>query len=216
VEDLEAVALLQEPLRRRLYEYVIGQRHEVSRAEAAQATGAPRTLVAFHLDKLAEAGLLSTTSRRTNGRSGPGAGRPAKLYSRAAGERQVSLPPRDYRTAADLLADVAEGARLDAELAKAARRHGETLRRAEPAVATLDEVLEVLTRRGYDPFLDDAGVIRMRNCPFHALAESHPALVCGMNLALLSGLLGGAAGCRVTIDAHPGLCCTAVSKDNPS
>jgi predicted ArsR family transcriptional regulator len=214
VDDVEVVALLEEPLRRRLYEYVISQRHEVSRAEAAQATGAPRTLVAFHLDKLAEAGLLEITSRRTTGRTGPGAGRPAKLYTRSASERQVSLPPRDYRTAAELLADVAEAARLDTQLAAAARRHGEALRAAEPAVGTVDDMLGILARRGYAPFVDDSGVIRMRNCPFHALSESHPPLVCGMNLALLTGLLDGVADYRVRIEAQPGLCCTAISKDN--
>jgi len=210
------VALLQEPLRRRLYEYVVGQPHEVSRAEAAQATGAQRTLVAFHLDKLAEAGLLATTSRRVSGRSGPGAGRPSKLYTRAAGERQVSLPPRDYRTAADLLADVAEQARLDVELQAAARRRGQALRDGEPSLASLDDALEVLARRGYEPFVDESGVVRMRNCPFHALSESHPTLVCAMNLALLTSLLDGVDGARVRIDPRPTLCCTALSKDNVS
>jgi predicted ArsR family transcriptional regulator len=213
VHDLDVVALLQEPLRRRLYEYVIGQPNEVTRAEAAQATGAPRTLVAFHLDKLAEAGLLATTSRRVSGRSGPGAGRPAKLYSQAPGERQVSLPPRDYRTAADLLAEVAEDARLDITLGTAARRRGVALRDSEPSLTSVDEALAVLARRGYEPFIDESGVVRMRNCPFHALSESHPALVCGMNLALLSGLLDGVAGHRVRIDAQPGQCCTTLSKD---
>jgi predicted ArsR family transcriptional regulator len=216
VKDVDVVALLQEPLRRRLYEYVVGQDHEVSRAEAAQATGAPRTLVAFHLDKLAEAGLLATASRRVSGRSGPGAGRPARLYSRAPGERQVSLPPRDYRTAADLLAEVAEEARLDITLWTAARRRGSALRDAEPAPTSRDDALAVLARRGYEPFVDESGVVRMRNCPFHALSESHPALVCGMNLALLDGLLDGVAGHRVRIDAQPGLCCTTLSKNDSS
>jgi predicted ArsR family transcriptional regulator len=216
VQDLDVIALLQEPLRRRLYEYVIGQPKEVTRAEAAQATGAPRTLVAFHLDKLAEAGLLATTSRRVSGRSGPGAGRPAKLYSRSLGERQVSLPPRDYRTAADLLAEVAEDARLDITLGAAARRHGVALRGAEASLTSLEDAVGVLTRRGYEPAMDESGVVRMRNCPFHALSESHPALVCGMNLALLSGLLDGVAGHRVRIDAQPGQCCTTLSKDKSS
>ncbi len=213
------VALLQEPLRRRLYEYVVGQDHEVSRAEAAHATGAQRTLVAFHLDKLVEAGLLATTSRRVSGRSGPGAGRPAKLYARAAAERQVSLPPRDYRTAARLLAEVAEDARLDTALQTAARRQGQELREAGPPIATLDDAVAVLAQRGYEPIVDESGpdpVVRMRNCPFHALSESHAPLVCGMNLALLGGLLDGAGGCEVRLDAQPGLCCAVLSKKNPA
>ena len=122
MEDIEAIAVLQDPVRRRLYEYVIAQDHEVSRNEAAEGAGTQRTLAAFHLDKLVDAGLLATESRRLSGRSGPGAGRPAKLYRRSAAERQVSLPARDYRTAADMLAEVSEAARLDTALRAAARR----------------------------------------------------------------------------------------------
>src|SRR5690606_38891806 len=83
-------------------------------------------LAAFHLDKLVDGGLLEAGSRRLTGRSGPGAGRPAKVYRRAAGERGVSVPARDYRTAAGVLAEAAERAGLDAEVQEAARRRGST------------------------------------------------------------------------------------------
>jgi predicted ArsR family transcriptional regulator len=214
MDDFDAIGLLQEPLRRRLYEYVVAQDHDVSRNEAAEATGMQRTLVAFHLDKLAEAGLLETARRRLSGRSGPGAGRPAKLYRRAASERQVALPPRDYRTVATLLADAAEAARLDDELQAAARRRGAELREGASPV-TLDAALALLAERGYEPYVDGA-VVRMRNCPFHALAESHPALVCGMNLALLEGLVDGSVRFTAALDARPGECCTVlqISKSN--
>jgi predicted ArsR family transcriptional regulator len=96
VSDIEAIGLLQDPVRRRLYDYAAGQDHEVSRHEAAEAAGVKRTLAAFHLDKLAEAGLLDVVFRRVSGRTGPGAGRPAKLYRRTVAEREVSLPARDY------------------------------------------------------------------------------------------------------------------------
>ncbi|MFC6936389.1 transcriptional regulator [Actinomadura yumaensis] len=131
MEDIEAIALLQDPVRRRLYEYVAARDHEIGRNEAAEAAGVGRTLAAFHLDKLVAAGLLETASRRLTGRSGPGAGRPAKLYRRSGAERGVSLPARDYRTAAGLLAEAAETAGLDDELRAAARRRGRALR-AEP------------------------------------------------------------------------------------
>jgi predicted ArsR family transcriptional regulator len=214
VEDLDAIGLLQEPLRRRLYEYVVAQDHDVSRNEAAEATGTQRTLVAFHLDKLAEGGLLDTDRRRVSGRSGPGAGRPAKLYRRAVSARQVTLPPRDYRTVAALLADVAEAARLGDELRATARRHGAELGAGAPP-ATLDAALALLAERGYEPYVDGA-VVRMRNCPFHSLAESHPALVCGMNLALLEGLVDGSVRLTAALDPRPGECCTVlhVSKNN--
>ncbi|TDD62607.1 helix-turn-helix domain-containing protein, partial [Actinomadura rubrisoli] len=67
MEDIDAIALLQDPVRRRLYEYVAAQGHEVGRNEAAEAAGVRRTLAAFHLDKLADAGLLEVGSRRLTG-----------------------------------------------------------------------------------------------------------------------------------------------------
>ncbi|MBF6240102.1 helix-turn-helix domain-containing protein [Nocardia otitidiscaviarum] len=215
MEDIGAIGVLQDPVRRRLYEYVAGRGEPVSRNEAAAAVGIQRPLAAHHLDKMVAAGLLETESRRLSGRSGPGAGRPAKLYRRAAAERQISLPPRDYRTAADLLAQVAEEARLDAALAAAARRRGGLLRGDREPVCDLGDAAELLTARGYEPF-DEDGVLRMRNCPFHALAEAYPPLVCGMNLALLEGLLGDSNRVRARIDPRPGLCCVAVeaSKTN--
>ncbi|MBL1075507.1 helix-turn-helix domain-containing protein [Nocardia sp. 2] len=212
MQHIDAITALNDPVRRRLYEYVSGRGELVSRNDAAEAAGIQRTLAAFHLDKLVEAGLLETESKRLSGRTGPGAGRPAKLYRRSGGEYQITLPPRDYRTAADLLATVAEEARLDTELQEAARRQGRALRQP---LSGLPAVIQVLTARGYEPFTDE-GTVRMRNCPFHALAESHPPLVCGMNLALLEGLLGDAPGVRARMDPRPGLCCVAVevSKTN--
>ncbi|MFD6228703.1 helix-turn-helix transcriptional regulator [Streptomyces sp. NPDC060232] len=236
MEDIDVIAVLQDPVRRRLYEYVAAQGREVGRNEAAEAAGVARTLAAHHLDRLAEAGLLESGSRRLTGRSGPGAGRPAKVYTRARVERSVSLPARDYRTAAELLAEAAEEAGLDAGLCAAARRRGESLRGATEPCGGLEEAMEVLASRGYEPHLEggeggevgDGGdgreegrggrgrVVRMRNCPFHAVAERFPPLVCGMNLALLEGLLGVDGPVRARMDARPGECCVVVeaSKNN--
>ncbi|CAL9671484.1 hypothetical protein SUDANB105_07538 [Streptomyces sp. enrichment culture] len=242
MEDIDAIAVLQDPVRRRLYEYVAAQGREVGRNEAAEAAGVARTLAAHHLDKLAEAGLLETGSRRLTGRSGPGAGRPAKVYTRARAERSVSLPARDYRTAAELLAETAEQAGLDVELCAAAHRRGEALRGSTAPCGGLEEAMAMLAARGYEPHLEDAEdaegaedakdvqgseggreltrgaatVIRMRNCPFHAVAERFPPLVCGMNLALLEGLLGPGGLVRAHMDPRPGECCVVVeaSKDN--
>lgn len=213
MEDIDAIALLQDPVRRRLYEYVAARGREVGRNEAAEAAGVSRTLAAFHLDKLVDGGLLEAGSRRLTGRSGPGAGRPAKVYRRSAVERAVSVPGRDYRTAAALLAEAAEAAGLDMELQDAARRRGRVLR---PRPGALGELAEVLAERGYEPVEDEeGGVLRMRNCPFHAVAEEFPPLVCGMNLALLEGLAEG-SGVRVRMDPRPGWCCVAAepSKNN--
>lgn len=180
----------------------------MGRDAAAEAVGISRSLAAFHLDKLVEAGLLAVSFRRLSGRTGPGAGRPAKVYRRAEGEHAVSFPPRSYDAAGRLLAEVVESAGLDRELQAAAKAAGA----AHPdAVAAAGDLVEVLRNRGYQPFWDGE-TLRLRNCPFHALAEEFPALVCGMNLALLEGLAPGQWS--PAMDPCPGGCCVALSKNN--
>src|SRR5664280_3642410 len=77
--DVAAVASLDEPTRRGIYDHVCAHSSPVSRDEVTEALGIPRRTAAFHLDRLAELGLLSVSFARRSGRSGPGAGRTAKL-----------------------------------------------------------------------------------------------------------------------------------------
>jgi predicted transcriptional regulator len=102
--DLRAVAALGEPARRTLYAYVAAQDRPVSRDEAAGATGMKRPTAAFHLDRLVADGLLEVAFARLSGRTGPGAGRTAKLYARSGRQFAVSLPPRRYELAGEVLA----------------------------------------------------------------------------------------------------------------
>ncbi|GGO24988.1 ArsR family transcriptional regulator [Microbispora rosea subsp. aerata] len=190
-DDLESMSVLGDPVRRALYRFVAEQGRDVSRNEAAEATGVQRTLAAHHLDKLVEAGLLEAGFRRLTGRTGPGSGRPAKVYRRVRRERTVSLPPRDYRTLALALADAVELLGGEEKAEEAARRTGERLA-ASGAVSDAasgegpGDLVETLRTRGYEPY-EEGGRVRLRNCPFHVLAESHPVLVCSMNLALCRG-----------------------------
>ena len=213
--EISVIAVLDDPVRRRLYDYVTGQDHAVSRSEAAQAAGIQRTLAAFHLDRLAEAGLVDVTFRRPAGRAGPGAGRPAKLYRRTAAEHQVSVPPRDYRGAAELLAEVVDVTGAEPELQRSARTRGaaagRAARRDAPREPDSDLVTGTLSAQGYQPYRDGAEV-RLRNCPFHVLASRYPPLICGMNLALVEGLLEGAAVTTLAarLDPRPEECCVVL------
>ncbi|GHH29824.1 helix-turn-helix transcriptional regulator [Streptomyces rubradiris] len=200
----DMLAVLSDPVRRRLYRYVAAAPEEVGRDAAAEAAGISRSLAAFHLDKLVEAGLLTVSFRRLSGRTGPGAGRPAKLYRRAEGEHAVSVPPRSYEAVGRLLAEVLENAGLDRELQAAARAAGA----AQPD-GRADDVEAVLRARGYEPFWDGE-TLRLRNCPYHALATEFPALICGMNLALIEGLAPGQWS--PALNPCPGGCCVALSK----
>jgi predicted ArsR family transcriptional regulator len=212
-EEVRRLAALDEPIRRRLFDHVRRSRTPVGREEAAEAVGIGRSLAAYHLDKLADEGLLATTYRRPEGRTGPGAGRPAKLYTAAESELSVSVPARDYEFVAHLLAEAAEAdpsgttrAGLQVVAARTGRRLGEGLRG--------EELLDALATRGYEPVEDEAGVIRLRNCPFHRLAADHRDLVCGMNQAYLEGLLDGLHREDVTADLEPepGRCCVVIRR----
>jgi predicted ArsR family transcriptional regulator len=203
-DDLDALASLADRVRREAYRVVAAGPAPVGRDEVAEALGIGRTLAAFHLDKLVAAGLLETSYARRSGKTGPGAGRPAKLYHVAAAERAVSVPPRAYRTAAELLAEAIEQAGAENVLHRVALRHG---REASAPV----EVTQLLADHGYAPAPAGDDRIELRNCPFHRLAEEFPPVICGMNLALITGLLGEGEW-AAHMDASPGRCCVTVSK----
>ena len=223
MQNLEAIGLLNDPVRRELYEYVASRGAEVGRNEAAEAVGVQRTLAAFHLDRLAEAGLLEVAYRRLTARAGPGAGRPAKLYRRAAKERVVSVPPRDYARAARVLADAVERSGAEKALYDVARLHGAAAGRALEQAASdassvvLENLKRDLVERGYEPFAGEHAQLRLRNCPFDSLARDFPVVACGMNLALLDGMLSGAglaATHEAILDPRPGQCCVALASKN--
>ncbi len=219
--DLAAVALLTEPTRRALYGYVASRGKPVGRDEAAKATGVARGLAAFHLDRLVEAGLLETSFARLSGRRGPGAGRPAKLYTRAGRDLDVSVPPRDYALPAHILSDVVAGSRsvrdeaveraheVGVELGAEARLEAGSPR----ARSRLREaLLTALENEGFEPEPDDqggAGALRLRNCPFDSLAKEHTDLMCGMNHGLVRGLVEGLqiGDVEAVLDPAPGRCC---------
>src|SRR5205809_139618 len=107
-EGIEAAASLADPIRRRLYELVLAAPQPIGRDEAAAGAGIGRSLAGYHLDQLAEEGLVVTSYARRGGRSGPGAGRPAKHYAPAGIEVTVQLPARDDALVAHLLATAIE------------------------------------------------------------------------------------------------------------
>jgi predicted ArsR family transcriptional regulator len=216
--EVVALGLLAEPARRQLYDWVTAQDRPVGREEAANALGITRALATFHLDRLADAGLLDSGYRRLSGRVGPGAGRPARVYWRAERAFQVSLPARRYERLAHLFASALE--RFDPEpapLLEAAHELGERLGAAEASGQPVERLLAALVGGGYEPAIDEAGVIRLRNCPFDALADAHRPLVCGTNLALARGLVDGSGASAVTpaLDFQPGRCCVAFLPGDP-
>jgi len=203
-----ALAALADPVRRAVYDIVARAQDAVGRDAAATAAGVPRSTAAFHLDRLVDAGLLTVEYRRLSGRSGPGAGRPAKLYRTVSGELIGSVPERHYELAADILAAGAERADRDGvsvAAAAAARSRGHEI---ASGAGGIDAALDAC---GYAPESDAQGTVVMHNCPFHALARRHSELVCAVNLALVEGLLEGAGDTRTAYPVpRDGACCVEI------
>jgi predicted ArsR family transcriptional regulator len=220
--ELKAIAALDEPVRRDLYRYVVEQARAVGRAEAAEALGITRILAAFHLDKLVQEGLLEVEYRRLTGRTGPGAGRPSKLYRRAERQFDISLPPRQYELAARLFAQALDdGLPLDTVATNFGARLGVEageLERSGGADSAMHGAALTLAQQGFEPFWDEEGTLRLRNCPFHALMLEHTSLVCGMNLAIMRGMVSGLQvnGVTAVLDPRPGACCVAFYSDEES
>jgi predicted ArsR family transcriptional regulator len=209
--------LLSEPTRRTVLLAVRRARGPLTRDEVAEATGLDRRLAAFHLDRLAGAGVLVVDfARPPSRRAGPGAGRPAKRYRAANVELDISDPARRYEWAATVLARAVAEDPHDAAAAAgrhafvAGQRFGE--RRLHTPSTDADLVGAALSAIGYEPTeLDDT--VQLTNCPFHALAQIEPQLICRLNREFVQGLLTGLGGaCSATLAPEPPNCCVVVHR----
>jgi predicted ArsR family transcriptional regulator len=224
-ERLAGIAALAEPIRRKLYRYVAAQSEPVSRDQACEGLGIPRHTAKFHLDKLVEQDLLVTSFKRLTDRRGPGAGRPTKLYQRSDRELSVTVPERRYDLAGQLMAQAIESSArdgvpvVDALHAAAAAlgcsigdRVRDLLQRGRSRERVLDAASQALAEYGYEP-RHEGDQVELVNCPFHLLAQEHTGLVCGMNLALISGAAEQVGQDRLSarLDPAPHRCCVVLT-----
>lgn len=206
------IGVLADETRRALYEYVVGRSEAVSREQAATAVDLPLHRASFHLDRLVAEGLLEVEFRRLTGRTGPGAGRPSKLYRRSDQEFAVSLPVRRYELVGTILATAftraTGGTELDRALDESAREQGVELGGATSGLdGSLDALAQVLAGQGYEPRREEETVV-LANCPFDALAKEHTDLVCGLNRSFVQGVADG-LGCSAKACLEPAAerCC---------
>ncbi len=209
-----SIGALADELRREMYLFIRRHGSPVSREEAAKKVGISSKLAAFHLDKLVDEGLLKAHYARRPGRSGPGAGRSSKLYEPTDHAVAVSIPPRAYDLVGRLLLEILETKRSDESPDAAARRVGyeagldaatSSSRRASPRTES------ILNDLGFE-LRHEANRIVLSNCPFHALAQRNPTLVCGLNEAFVAGVLHGVgeAKWRAVLDPAEGRCCVTL------
>ncbi|MDL9981100.1 helix-turn-helix domain-containing protein [Microbacterium sp. ASV49] len=208
--DLDALGALGDPMRRRLYRLAVDSAEPLTRDAAAEALGIPRSTAAFHLSRLVDAGVLVVERRRPAGRGGPGAGRPANVYTPAADELVGSLPERHYELAGELLAAAAEHAEAEGTNVRRALTH--VAPRTGARVGAGSEDLEdALATCGYDPRPDGSGGLTLENCPFHTLAQRYTDLICTTNLSLVEGIAAGVGDDRQPVlDPKPGRCCVTI------
>jgi predicted ArsR family transcriptional regulator len=201
-----AIGVLSEPRRREVYDFVAAKDDPVTRDEVSEGLSMTRSLAAFHLDKLAYAGLLATSfSRPADRASGPGAGRPSKLYGVSDLEIDVSIPPRRYDIAGRIMARAIASfsSRTDGAAAAAARRIAReeglgvgaqyTVPGRKSRRKLLATVKDALTVCGYEPRIDGTSV-QLSNCPYHSLVDVAPRFVCELNESFVSGVLSGLGG----------------------
>jgi predicted ArsR family transcriptional regulator len=220
--NLAAISMLAEPVRRELYQFVCSQAEPVSRDRAAHAVGIARHQAKFHLDRLEAEGLLEADYVRLTGRTGPGAGRPAKRYRRAGSQFTITVPAREYELAGHLMAEAITSSamtdtKVPAALDTAAAAHGAAIGagatdRPSSTENALDLAVNLLSGHAYEPRRIGSTVV-MANCPFDALARRHTELVCGMNHSLITGLVRSVAPDLLDVRLDPGdnRCCVTLT-----
>jgi predicted ArsR family transcriptional regulator len=210
-DRIAAVASLTDAKRLQLFELVAASPGPVGRDEVAEAAGMARSTVSFHLDRLVQDGLLAVEFHKPAGRTGPGSGRPAKMYRSVGNEVGASVPDRNYDLAGELMAAAiedsqAQGSPVAESLRAAAFKKGKELAAAAGSLEAF------LAEAGYRPQPDDDGGYLLPNCPFHRLSRAHTAVVCDMNGAFLRGAAAGCGGAedRVAGASGPGHCCARI------
>jgi predicted ArsR family transcriptional regulator len=218
VSTLDAVA---QPELREIVLFARAQAEPVSADDVATRFGIHRTVARGRLERLADAGLLTVSFARRSGRSGPGAGRPTKLYAVPPETEAIEFPERHYdRLLAHLAGKLPDealteaGASFGADLAARAdlgRAHGfrQAAERACAALGALGFQATVVDAT------DDSVTIVTATCPLRPLVVSDPADTAAIDRGLWIGLLqahlehtpGDGVTCEAEGCLDPDACC---------
>ncbi|MFO7548948.1 MAG: helix-turn-helix domain-containing protein [Acidimicrobiia bacterium] len=210
----DLTASLGDPTRRAIYIAVRESPEPTTSSTVARLFGIHPNVARHHLDRLAADGYLRITHRRPSGRSGPGAGRPAKCYEATAKEIDLHYPARRYDLLVELLTRII-GRIAPSDLASVAeevgREYGEELA-AEiggPEDSGYDEAVTAVAQAmsgigfGIDPDLA-AHRLLTSHCPFGEAAAGHPEVVCSLDRGIVAGLLSRQqAGGTPVLHPHP-------------
>jgi predicted ArsR family transcriptional regulator len=222
VDSLDTVVVLRDGVRRRVYFFARSAAAPVTRKETAAAVGISRTLAAFHLDKLVEAGLL--TRRPLDRGDHRRVGRAPTVYQPSGLEIRVGIPVRHHELLAEVLTDVLAteastepvGEAVVRVAAARGRVDGRATRDAVTTAGTdgFSRAVDALADRGYEPARLEEGVVRLRNCVFAPIAARSTELVCALHHAYVAGLLDGMGTAEATavLAPTPEACCVEVRR----
>jgi predicted ArsR family transcriptional regulator len=213
MDELEAIG---DPELRSALLFARGAARPVTADALAAAQGVHRNVARSRLERLAEAGLLVPAYERRSGRSGPGAGRPAKTYAVAPERIALQFPGRRYEALLTLLIDAVPAKQLHGigvafgeELARASGL--KTVRQPQRA---FENVCAAVRRLGYQATLESAdennAVISTPVCLLRPLVRAKPAAAevdRGMWAGLAAHALSGSAVRHVACETHD--CLTA-------
>jgi len=203
LQPLDAVGT---PALRAALLYVRGRSAPVSAEELAAAQGVHANVARSRLDRLVEAGLLLSHFERRTGRTGPGAGRPAKIYAPAPETTAVEFPERNFADLVALLVDElpprARTKRLREVGAGFARRLLERtpVKPVRDLRRGLERVCQALGELGFQATVEEVdghrAVLSTPICPLRPLVVAHPELV-EVDRGMWCGLVeAGVAGAR--------------------
>jgi predicted ArsR family transcriptional regulator len=206
---------LGDPRRARIVEELRAAAGGLDATELAGRVGLHPNTVRWHLEILADAGLVGSAPAP---RRSPG--RPRILYA-------LEPEPAEHGTDEHrLLATVLTGALASADdgaarAEKAGEAWGRYLLAKGPLArriddgAAVEEVVELLDGQGFEPSVS-AGEIHMARCPFHALAESQPEVVCAVHKGLITGALSAVGSdlevVELDVFVRPDLCVARLAR----
>ncbi len=155
-----------------------------------------------HLNKLEEAGLISSESLKSTG-----SGRPQRVYKVKGPIHGIELLPRDYKLLCEMLLAFLASSKVSIEEIKAfGRQWGERLVQGKIGKTNVqhhpDEIAQLLMSQfsgwGFEPKLisikDQHIDIRLNNCIFREVVQFHPDLVCPLLHGVLEGMLSPLIG----------------------
>lgn len=210
-ERVDALEAIGDPDLRATLRFVRGARRAVSIGEVAEAHDVHHNVARGRLERLAAVGLVIAGFERRTGRSGPGAGRPAKVYAPAPETVAIEFPERRYAELVGLLVDALPRRRLS----DVGAEFGSTLAAAagvEPACdrkAGLERLCDAVGSLGFQARLERLGggsaEIVTPTCPLRPLVATNPAaaeLDHGVWRGLVAAALAGVRVEDVGCDTH--------------